>query len=96
MPVAISPAFPDQTCTVHDPFAKVASVCGLGGYRSSQSCTFGSARKRSITSPRVRWEPVEPSVGDGGSGLVVEVVVSPSAAGTSASAATATAASLSA
>jgi hypothetical protein len=30
-PVAISPAAPDQTLTVHDPFWKVASVVGFGG-----------------------------------------------------------------
>src|SRR5437016_1067814 len=30
-PVAISPAAPDQTLTVHVPFAYVASVVGFGG-----------------------------------------------------------------
>ena len=40
LPVAISPAAPDQTLTVHAPFANVASVVGLGGYRVSQSATL--------------------------------------------------------
>ena len=31
VPVAISPARPDHTCTVHCPCASVASVVGFGG-----------------------------------------------------------------
>jgi hypothetical protein len=31
VPVAISPALPDHTSTLHEPFAYVASVCGFGG-----------------------------------------------------------------
>ena len=31
LPVAISPALPEKTFTVHVPFAKVASVTGFGG-----------------------------------------------------------------
>src|SRR5436190_8519377 len=33
LPVAISPAAPDQTLTVHAPSENVASVTGWGGYR---------------------------------------------------------------
>jgi hypothetical protein len=40
LPVAISPAAPDQTLTVHVPFWNVASVVGFGGYRVSQSATL--------------------------------------------------------
>jgi hypothetical protein len=40
LPVAISPAAPDQTLTVHVPFWNVAPVVGFGGYRVSQSATF--------------------------------------------------------
>ena len=52
VPVAISPAAPDHTLTVHDPIVCVASVCGFGGYRSSQLCTFGEARNREIACAR--------------------------------------------
>ena len=56
---AISPASPDHTCTVHWRVSDLysASRWGFGGYRSSQSATFGYASAFAIACSFVRFAP---------------------------------------
>src|SRR5439155_23635559 len=96
VPVAISPARPDQTFTVHVPSLYVASVVGCGGYCSSQCATFGYCRKTEMTFCFVARALPPPCRDPCGSGLlnVVVVGVVACAAGTSASANNATSVTL--
>src|SRR5262249_60863472 len=52
-PVAISPAAPDQTFTVHVPFLKLASVVGFGGDRFSQAAPLLLPREIAVALARV-------------------------------------------